>query len=199
MFHEESADIKKLHNSPAIKKYHQSVRNFRNWSAHNKFEKVEIEAGLFMCIFCMALRTYFTNKDEDMSYETDFHEFIKAKTDNIRKQFCIFENKYIENWNRHFQKICNKDKNGLLCNDIDELLRTSGNCENKDMKLEDSLLNLLDKLKRELGTTSQHDKKQNILNYEITYKWNTENIQEKYEQNELNSFEKCAIYYLLQS
>lgn len=95
-----------------------------------------------------------------------------------------------------------KNKRGAWeCNNIEELLRASGNCENKDMKLEDSVLNLFDYLKREIELiVSSYDPEKNTISYEATYKWNTEDIQkdtQQKEENKLKYFRKCAIYYLL--
>lgn len=64
-YHENSADIKKLNNYEDLYTFHLVCRSFRNWSSHNKFAKAEMTAGIFAVIFCIALRTYFDEKQNE--------------------------------------------------------------------------------------------------------------------------------------
>jgi hypothetical protein len=64
MYHEESAKHYKISDECEYKKYHSCIRNFRNWSAHNKLEDKELKAEQFALLLCIALRTYF---DEEIS------------------------------------------------------------------------------------------------------------------------------------
>lgn len=69
-FHEESAKIGNLDNYPDLKKYHSCIRNFRNWTAHNKLKTANqrcLDGEQFALLFCVALRTYFdTNKPDKL-------------------------------------------------------------------------------------------------------------------------------------
>lgn len=70
-YHENSADIKKLNKE--LYEFHLVCRSFRNWSSHNKFTKAEMSAKIFAVIFCIALRTYFDeeqNNEEQNNYNT---------------------------------------------------------------------------------------------------------------------------------
>lgn len=158
MFHEESANIGKLDKYPEIKKYHQTVRNFRNWSAHNKFNKTKINVHLFVFIFCISLRTYFEEenvkekkqlyKDEDWFWLYEKEAFESITVNDI--EYESYEKYYRSDWERHFNKVNNSDnakKKCWECNDISRLLLESGNCDNRSankMELLDCILNLLE-------------------------------------------------------
>lgn len=155
MFHEESANLTKVDDKEHLKKYHQSVRNFRNWSAHNKFIYSKIELNLFAYLFCIALRSYFVNEEIQFStdadcysvYEKDFFDSINVEA----VDYNTFDEKYRKDWERHFKKVKNsnnsKKKLCWECKDVHELLLASGKCYNKNssdkMKLVDCLFNLL--------------------------------------------------------
>ena len=68
MFHEERADISKL-DGKQFKRFHSCIRNFRNWSSHNKIRS-ELSGDKFAILFCIALRTYFQWED-DQSLDDD--------------------------------------------------------------------------------------------------------------------------------
>lgn len=57
MIHEKNAEISKA--KGVYKPYHSMIRNFRNWSSHNRFEKTELDGEQFALLFCIALRTMF--------------------------------------------------------------------------------------------------------------------------------------------
>lgn len=70
--HEESAKISNLDSHLKFKKYHSCIRNFRNWTAHNKFKAKNnqriLDGEQFALLFCITLRTYFKNEfDSDLS------------------------------------------------------------------------------------------------------------------------------------
>lgn len=162
-----------------LRKFHQSVRNFRNWSAHNKFKENSIDGCLFTYIFCIALRTYFADIDKQFSVEIEAHEvyekdyFTKEKVSQIDLK--NFKDKYRENWKRHFEKVKessdNKVKCCLECKDVQELLLASGNCINKDdnkMKLTDTIFNLLKECVKREGELKELE---DDFCYRINYKW----------------------------
>lgn len=77
MYHEESAKIGNVKNRKRIFKYHSLIRTFRNWAAHNKFEKKELTASTFELLFCIALRTYFHKQKHEIKpkqYEYYFED-----------------------------------------------------------------------------------------------------------------------------
>lgn len=76
-FHEGKVDITKINNYPDLKKYHCCMRNFRNWSAHNKLNRKKIEKKYFLIMFCIALRTYFNGKPEQQNFDTDLYDYEK--------------------------------------------------------------------------------------------------------------------------
>lgn len=63
MLHEESADIRKTKNLFCYP-WHSMIRNFRNWSAHNKLGEASIDGEQFALLFCVALRTFFDEKQK---------------------------------------------------------------------------------------------------------------------------------------
>lgn len=87
-FHENKANLDKTKNynqkNTSITKFHSVPRTFRNWSAHNKFENNTMTAEEFALIFCLTLRSYFdegqNEKDDDkkdfkperLDYEKDY-------------------------------------------------------------------------------------------------------------------------------
>lgn len=213
MFHEESADINKLNNNDKImlKKFHQSVRNFRNWSAHNKFNENSVNCYLFTYIFCIALRTYFVDIDKQFSVEIEVHDvyekdyFTKEKASQI--DYKNFKDKYRENWKRHFEKV--KESSGkkgkccLECKDVHELLLASGMCNNKDnnkMELTDTIFNLLEECVKREGELEELD---DDFCYKINYKWIDNDVLEEklldiVDEEKTNFFEMWAIIvYLL--
>ena len=76
-FHEGRVDIKKINEYPDLKKYHCCMRNFRNWSAHNKLENKKIKKEHFLIMFCIALRTYFNGTPETPNFDTDLYDYEK--------------------------------------------------------------------------------------------------------------------------
>ncbi len=88
-YHENSADIKKLNNKKDLYEFHLVCRSFRNWSSHNKFAKAEMTAGIFAVIFCIALRTYFDEKqNEDRHFvpELKYYEEIYFSKKDISEE-----------------------------------------------------------------------------------------------------------------
>ena len=166
MLHEESAKIEILDQKefkdsyPQIKSYHQAVRNFRNWSAHNQFSSNEIDAKLFAYMFCITLRSYFQpletqfmvkNQDEEVAdcydvYEEEYYQLVKSTKIDAGN----FKDKYKKVFNKHFEKVENlSDKRKCWeCRNIDELLLASGKCKtskpDERMNISDLLLNILD-------------------------------------------------------
>ena len=104
-YHENSADIKKLNNYEDLYTFHLVCRSFRNWSSHNKFAKAEMTAKIFAVIFCIALRTYFDEKqNEDRHYVPKlkyYEEIYFSKKDISEKEYnnvCeTIKNKLTEN------------------------------------------------------------------------------------------------------
>ena len=104
-YHENSADIKKLNNYEDLYTFHLVCRSFRNWSSHNKFTKAEMSAKIFAVIFCIALRTYFDEKqNEDRHYVPElkyYEEIYFSKKDISEKEYnnvCeTIKNKLTEN------------------------------------------------------------------------------------------------------
>ena len=88
-FHEESAKITELKQNSIVKKYHQTIRNFRNWSAHNKFISNTICASIFGYMFCVALRTYFQKK------ENQFQIYLNGESVEC---YCIYEKEFLDQY-----------------------------------------------------------------------------------------------------
>lgn len=191
MYHEESAKINVLDDEKYshIRRYHQAVRNFRNWSAHNQFVCNEIDASLFTYLFCMTLRTYFkvaenqfdtTYNNENIEiydeYEKEYFETIIGKSFD----FSALSKGYMDAFNRHFDKVKNfgkKKYNCWDCKDMTSLLLSSGNCRNSDndkMQFSDILLNIIDHLiiqeneKNDIGYPTEDVYK---FEFKVTYKW----------------------------
>lgn len=162
MFHETSAKIETLDEKyPKLKCYHQAVRNFRNWSAHNKFGGNGIDASFFAYMFCIALRSYF--QPSDNQFVTDDAECYKAyekECNQLHESTSIdkdcFRQKYSDAFKRHFFRAskvpCTKECQGCQnCQTIDGILLYSGKNKSSDsehkMHYSDVLLNILDKWK----------------------------------------------------
>ena len=193
MFHEESAKIQRLDKYPKVKKYHQSVRNFRNWSAHNKMQESKINAYIFIFLFCVTLRTYFVlineKTKEQMNKETEFFGLYEEDVLNRLLSNCEtldyskYERWYKADWKRHFEKVKDSSrKKWFGCNDINELLLESGNCDNKDsnkMKDRDCILNLLENhLIRNDDLKDDFRGDEAGYLYSIEYKWSCQNKME---------------------
>ena len=73
-YHEESAKIQSVDYN--IYPLHAVCRNFRNWSSHNRLKKAEMPPNIFALIFCIALRTYFDEKQliKEFSKERFYYE-----------------------------------------------------------------------------------------------------------------------------
>ena len=73
-YHEESAKIQVVNYN--IYPLHAVCRNFRNWSSHNRLKKAEMPPNIFALIFCIALRTYFDEKQliKEFSKERFYYE-----------------------------------------------------------------------------------------------------------------------------
>lgn len=136
VFHEEQAKINKLKNKPEIKKFHQTVRYFRNWSAHNKIKEAAMSADFFAVFFCIALRTYFQDDyNKALDYEKAYfnnqeHEEIEDKE---LEQF--FSNFFYNSIKKDFDIDLNgvfrfkQDNNGNLISDrlnLDQFIFNSG-------------------------------------------------------------------------
>lgn len=213
MFHEESADINKLNNDDRVmlKKYHQSVRNFRNWSAHNKFKENSVDGCLFAYIFCIALRTYFADIDKQFSIEIEVYDIYEKQYFTEEKASRIdaenFKDKYRENWKRHFGKVKEnsgkKGKSCLECKDVHELLLASGMCNNKDgnkMELTDTIFNLLkESMKRE----GELEELEDGFCYRVNYIWSEDALEEKtsakMDEEKTKFFEEWAVNIFLLS
>ncbi|MDE5558454.1 MAG: hypothetical protein K2J32_12355 [Ruminococcus sp.] len=71
MYHEQSAKINEI--KKELQKFHSVSRYFRNFSAHSKFRNKIISADEFALIFCITLRTYFTDfSNELLPYEKNY-------------------------------------------------------------------------------------------------------------------------------
>jgi len=71
--HESKAVIGKLDSDyfKGLQKYHSCIRNFRNWSSHNKLTPKKLKFQEFALLFCIALRTYFMG-----SYEKPYFDDV---------------------------------------------------------------------------------------------------------------------------
>lgn len=198
IFHEESAKITKLDKNLSLKKYHQAVRNFRNWSAHNKFNSNEISAELFAYMFCITLRTYFQEQESQFavnlngsaleSYKIYEKEFFDTYYNDALDAASVKSN-YVCAFCRHLDKVKKHDKKSKKstksdripaiyeCKDINELLLCSGTLyalkSNEKMYLSDLLLSIID------GWIVQENKfgcqnNDNTWEYIIKYQWNTD-------------------------
>lgn len=185
MFHEESAKLVNLDKDKykEIKKYHQMIRNFRNWSAHNKFQATRINASIFIFLFCITLRTYFESESSEegklISKNREWYKIYEKEAfeciDFDKLNYARYEEYYRQDWQRHFNKIKNSDdakKKCWECRDINRLLLESGNCDNKKsnkMEITDCLLNLLEN--HLVRDEKFRDEGSGYL-FSIEYKWN---------------------------
>lgn len=219
IFHEEGAKIDTLKGDKK-RKYHQAIRNFRNWSAHNKFLKNKIPSTLFAYLFCITLRSYFQEKDSQFIVNQDKNNM--ACYDVYEKEFFneisyvnwdveLFKKNYIDEFNRHLNKLKDFDdrsqKNGIPviyeCEDMNGILLKSGMISTtKDgykMLLNDLLLNIIEELIKKTKDTASNI---STDNWKYIIKWNTEinidNIQEKFENDE-DFFEHIAYLLFIQS
>ena len=76
-FHEGRVDITKINKYPDLKKYHCCMRNFRNWSSHNKLVKKKLKKEEFLIMFCIALRTYFDGTTEQPNFNEELYDYEK--------------------------------------------------------------------------------------------------------------------------
>lgn len=86
-FHEEKAKINNLSKSKsALYPYHSMIRFFRNWSSHNLFEANALSADEFALLFCIALRTYFDEKqiDKGKAFSEDLFAYEDQYFDNVK-------------------------------------------------------------------------------------------------------------------
>ena len=196
-FHEESAKIQNIKDDSEIKRYHQAVRNYRNWSAHNKFKSSEINEEVFIYMFYVTLRTYFKEVDKQFyiddndkdidcyeNYEKDFFE----KYGNVSIDTIKFKEKYKEYFNRHLDKVQKslklenkKDRIPVICKckNINDLLLNSGNVNTSDinekMCFSDLFLNIIDNLISQKAKFEQNDTTDG-WEYKVTYYWDYEGI-----------------------
>lgn len=196
IFHEESAKITILDKDSPLRKYHQAVRNYRNWSAHNKFDRNEISAELFSYMLCLTLRTYFQAQENQFlvnqngnsveCYRIYEKEFFDRCCDDCLDANLIKE-KYKNAFNRHLDKVKihdkkSKGKNDRIpliyeCKNINELLLCSGNVNtlksHEKMNLSDLLLNIIDGWIVQ-GTKYGCENSDNGWEYKVEYHWDTE-------------------------
>lgn len=214
MFHEESAVINKVDNNgwEDNRCYHQSVRNFRNWSSHNKFNDNKLEGCLFAFIFCMALRTYFVGDDKkqfgnEIEYEKEYFESCKE----VNMEYDDFREKYENTWKHHFEKVQDENKAGENKKNkkniewgykgINELLVDSGRCKNGHMKFVETVVNILEGWMEKKGEWEAKDRE---YTYMIAYQWKDkfkkeefkEKLQEMYQDGQKNRWWEYYAYEL---
>ncbi len=199
IFHEESAKITMLDKDSPLRKYHQAVRNYRNWSAHNKFNSNEISAELFTYIFCLTLRTYFQEKENQflINQNGNYIECYRIYEKEFFDRYCdgsldtnTIKTKYKNAFHRHLDKVKTHDtkskernsRNDRIpmiyeCKDINELLLCSGNVytlkNNEKMYLSDLLLNIIDVWIVQ-GKKFGHENNDNGWTYTVEYYWDLE-------------------------
>lgn len=212
-FHEESADIEKLSKEPNLKKYHQAVRNFRNWSAHNKFKKTELPAELFAYLFCISLRTYFDGdfnnpKEKECHKEYEEEIFSILFSDEIENREDWLEKGYLNDWKYHFKCVLDNYNREIVakkeywnCKDITQLLLKSGK-SGGDMQLTDCILSIItpriiQKDMPDRSYSTQEGGKE--YTYQYTYTVKCKWIFKAKEWNENDYFEKyaCELYVML--
>ncbi|MBT9779169.1 hypothetical protein GPL15_22070 [Clostridium sp. MCC353] len=205
MFHEESAKIQSLDKYPNIRCYHQAVRNFRNWSSHNKFEADELMPELFAVLYCSAIRSYFGDYEKPGSqfegltdYERQYFYCLKLK----KAGFSEFKKQYLNKWKQLFNKLpvesAKKGKSsikaGYECQNITELLVNCGQCEtnieNGYMDIKDVIVSILgdwivrNPLPKSLEWQETAGSHESIINaqriYNISYTWKNEMTEEEY-------------------
>lgn len=221
-FHEESAKIKIIDENMQLKKYHQAVRNYRNWSAHNKFICNEIDSDMFVYMFCLTLRTYFQKIDgQFMTIDSGipFECYIIYERDFFNKYYCSsldinkFKKKYKYAFDRHLNKVKKHDKKSndrqikndripviYECKNINELLLSSGNIYAIDnmekMFFSDLLMSIIDDLILQ-KTKFGYEDSSNGWEYKIRYYWDFENIELK-EKNLKDDFFRYIAYKLFE-
>ena len=140
MFHEESAKIQNLDKYPNIRCYHQAVRNFRNWSSHNKFETDELMPENFAILDCSTIRYYIGDCEKPgcqceglTDYEKQYFYCLKPGI----MGFSEFKKQYLNEWRKLFNKLPMESvkksktsiKAGYECQNITELLINCGQCD----------------------------------------------------------------------
>lgn len=184
-FHETRATIKILETLER-KKFHQTVRYFRNWSAHNKFKETLMSADCFVVFFCIALRTYFVMQDqygEKLPYEDTYFNYTENKEskleeeDELKKKLeeyfdIFFKNTIKEDFSKvnlydlydvgkHDKFKLEKDDNGSLisnCFNLDEFIRRVGEL-NTSLLLKYIFFSVLDSEKYEIELKCKHPEK----------------------------------------
>lgn len=183
MFHEESAKIDKVKKYP-VWRYHQAIRHFRNWSAHNKFISDFINDDQFAYLFVIALRTYFGAYEEN-KYNIDtelFHAYEKElQLDIEEKLYSNFQAKYIERFEKNFNKVKGnllsllpkEHKRFYACNDVYQIVYESGQCREKSMEISDLLLVIMHSHIRYLPQNSTYTIDEGSLKFSITmdFEW----------------------------
>ena len=106
MFHEEKAKIQSINGKKKLYPYHQMIRNFRNWSSHNKFENHQLPAEQFAFLLCVAFRTYFDYQKHEK--EKNQCEYYLSDTIHYYEEV-YFANIEPIDWNNDKQKV-----NGLI-------------------------------------------------------------------------------------
>lgn len=137
--HEKSADINNKVKVAVLKKYHSCVRNFRNWTAHNKLcteNKRSLDGEQFALLFCIAMRTYFdTDKPSEkpsafssglFDYEK-LYDFAPPKDINIDSS--VLSKKFMDIW----LEIVQNDKSDKFLLNLDTAVREYGNIESVNM------------------------------------------------------------------
>jgi len=94
-YHENNAAIQKLDKYEDLYTFHLVCRSFRNWSSHNKFTEAEMKAEIFAVVFCIALRTYFDEKqnngntfDSTLNYYEEIYFTEKDILEGNYKEVC---------------------------------------------------------------------------------------------------------------
>lgn len=204
MFHEESAKMKELDKYPEIKKYHQTARNFRNWSAHNKIRSTKMDAEIFIYIFCITLRTYFEEvnfEEKKQLYSTVewYRLYEKEALESITSQdidFSKYEKYYRTDWQRHFKKVMGSGSAKSRCwecSDINRLLLESGNCDNKNSDKMEALDCILNLLENHLIRKDKFREEGTGYLYSIEYEWKCE--YEINKENVKNLMEDSSSFY----
>jgi len=120
-FHEESAKMRCLNDYPKLKRYHSCVRNFRNWSAHNRMEQ-KLSADKFALLFCISLRTYFSwSSDKSLSDELLEYEKIYGFSCKSSINIDNTEARLLSLWKDVHSKLQNK-----YYSDLEEAIRELG-------------------------------------------------------------------------
>lgn len=192
MFHEESAELKALDKAKYsdIRKYHCSVRNFRNWSAHNQFSGDEMDGRLFAYLFCVALRTYFGKCDGQFSVEPGnnssvYSAYEKEYFENVEGgvfEFEAFREKYRNAFHRHMEKVKNygdKKIKSWEYKDFNSLLMASGRCRvsgGTKMLFSDILLSITDDWIIQEDKKEDYSRNELKYTYSCSYKWREDKL-----------------------